>query len=250
MAYAPRSSINPDEIRHFSKDSGQWWDENGPFAVLHRLQPARMTFIRDQVCGHFAQDGLSLKPFKGLSVLDIGCGGGLVSEPMARLGASVTGIDADKQAIEVAKAHAKKGGLSIHYINGAAEDLAPSSCDILLALEILEHIENPQGFIETCARLLKPGGLAIFSTLNRTPQSLIFGIGAAEYVLGWVPRGTHTWRQFITPAELAGFARQAELVPSATCGLVFDPLSGAFALSQTRLEINYFLAAARPPSQT
>jgi 2-polyprenyl-6-hydroxyphenyl methylase/3-demethylubiquinone-9 3-methyltransferase len=279
-----RSSVNPKEIEHFAKDSKKWWDEAGPFAVLHRLQPARMRFIKDQICGHFGRDNKSLTPFKGLSVLDIGCGGGLVSEPMARLGALVTGIDADAQAIEVAAEHAKMGDISIDYMNITAEELllnlAPSPLpspkgrggsknsgaasplpqgegaeqrevvegpyDILLALEILEHIESPQDFINACAKLLKPGGLAIFSTLNRTPQSLVFGIGAAEYLLGWVPRGTHKWRQFITPAELAGFVRQAGLAPKATSGLVFRPLNGGFALSSNRLEINYFLAATKP----
>lgn len=265
------SSVNPKEIEHFAKDSKKWWDEAGPFAVLHRLQPTRMRFIKEQICGHFGRDNKSLTPFKGLCVLDIGCGGGLVCEPMARLGALVTGIDADARAIEVAAEHAAMSGLQIKYRNVSAEELlsyprrrvsgkkaaAPDprlrggdnvkdGFDILLALEILEHIENPQDFIKTCAKLLKPDGLAIFSTLNRTPQSLIFGIGAAEYLLGWVPRGTHRWRQFITPSELAGFTRQASLAPKATSGLVFSPLNGGFALSKNRLEINYFLAATKP----
>lgn len=240
-----KTSINPDEIARFSKDAAHWWDESGPFAPLHRMNPARLSYMRGQICAHFGLDMQSLKPFGKLSVLDIGCGGGLIAEPMARLGANVTGVDADAKAIEVAKAHAEKSGLKISYEAKAAEDLN-KAYDVVLALEIAEHVESTQEFVESCARLAKPGGMVLFSTLNRTARSFALGIVAAEYILRWVPRGTHDWKKFIKPSELARAARQSGLAPQDISGVVFNPVSGEFAVSKTDMTVNYFLSAAKP----
>lgn len=238
------SSVRKEEIAHFSKDAGRWWDPEGPFAPLHRLNPARMGHIRAEICRHYELDQASLKPFDGFSVLDVGCGGGLVAEPLARLGATVTGIDADETAIGVARMHAVQVGLNIDYQAVAAEDIT-EAYDVVLALEIIEHVANPAEFVKTCARLVKPGGLVIFSTLNRNPKSFLLGVVAAEYILRWVPRGTHNWRQFIKPSELAKAARAAGLEPATISGLMFNPLKGEFEISATDIDVNYFMSARK-----
>lgn len=238
------STINSQEISHFSKDAGHWWDENGPFKPLHRLNPVRIGYIKEQICAHYDLDQNTLKPFTGLSILDIGCGGGLVCEPLARLGAKVTGADADPVAIEVATQHAADSGLKIKYENKPAEELK-TKFDVVLALEIIEHVDNPNAFVAACEKLLKPGGLIIFSTLNRTPKSYALGIIAAEYILGWVPKGTHSWKKFIQPSELTRFSRAANLKPNNIKGLIFNPLSGDFQMSDTDIDVNYFLSATK-----
>ncbi len=235
-------SIKQKEIEKFSKDAPQWWDEHGPFAPLHRLNPARLQYIRAQIDGHYGLDVKSLKPFKELKILDIGCGGGLTSEPLARLGADVTGIDADPVAIELARKHAGQSGLKIEYLNIAAEDLK-IKYDAVLALEIIEHVQDPGSFVKNCAKLVKPGGIIIFSTLNRTAKSFALGIVAAEYVLQWVPRGTHEWKKFIRTSELSKFARGAGLRPQNISGLVYSPLENDFRISETDMSVNYFLTA-------
>ncbi len=284
------STIDQKEIAHFAKDAANWWDEDGPFAPLHRLNPARLSYLKDQICGHYGLDAKPLTPFKDLSILDIGCGGGLVCEPMARLGANVTGADADAVAIKAAQAHAVQSGLDITYFNGPAESLIPSSqstsssplspssrrrpgslkdntkvqkipdqvrddgggnhndgglFDVVLALEILEHVSDPAIFVQNCANLVKPGGLVIFSTLNRNPKSYLLGIIAAEYLLRWVPQGTHEWKKFIKPSELARFCRAAALKPHDITGLMFHPLEQNFKLSKSDLDVNYFMTTTK-----
>ncbi len=238
------SSIRKAEIEKFSKDAGDWWDENGPFAPLHRLNPARMGYIRRQICGHFGLGQTDLKPFKGLSILDVGCGGGLVCEPLARLGARVTGIDADAVAIGVAREHAKSSRLAIDYRNKAAEELT-TKFDAVLALEIIEHVENPAQFVRTIAKCVKPGGLAVFSTLNRTPKSFALGIVAAEYILKIVPRGTHSWKNFVKPSEMAKHLRHADLHPENISGLALDPFTGEFNITEKDIAVNYFISAKK-----
>jgi 2-polyprenyl-6-hydroxyphenyl methylase/3-demethylubiquinone-9 3-methyltransferase len=238
-------SIDAREIEHFSKDAGQWWDENGPFAPLHRLNPARMGYIKEQICRHYDLDQNAMNALSGLSVLDIGCGGGLVSEPLARMGAKVTGIDPDPVAIATAQDHAEISGLAIDYQNKAAEDIK-KTYDVVLALEIIEHVAAPEDFVRTCAKLVRPGGLVIFSTLNRTPKSFALGIVAAEYILRWVPRGTHSWRKFIKPSELARAARSAGLKPMDISGMMFHPLKNDFQISKTDIDVNYFLTTGKP----
>jgi 2-polyprenyl-6-hydroxyphenyl methylase/3-demethylubiquinone-9 3-methyltransferase len=244
MALKKQKSIRKGEIEKFSKDSDRWWDEHGPFAPLHRLNPARMGHIREQIGHHYGLSSTSLKPFEGLSILDIGCGGGLVCEPLARLGADVTGIDADITAIETARAHATQSHLKITYENKTAESIQ-RKFDVVLALEVIEHVEDPADFVKTCSALTRAGGLIIFSTLNRTAKSYALGIIAAEYILNWVPRGTHEWRSFIKPSELSRFTRAAGLQPENISGLVFDPLAGTFRISADDVAVNYFLTARK-----
>lgn len=238
------SSVELREVEKFTKDSARWWDETGPFAPLHRLNPSRMAYIKEQICTHYAKDASRFDSLKGLKILDIGCGGGLVCEPLSRLGGHVTGIDADAQAIAVAAEHAQQSGLEITYHNGAAEDLK-GTFDVVLALEIIEHVANIEEFIQSCANLLKPGGLLIVSTLNRTPKSFALGVVAAEYILRWVPRGTHEWKKFVKPSELAKALRQAGLITQDLSGLVFNPRTGDFQLSQSDTSVNYFMTALK-----
>jgi len=235
-----RNTVDQKEIQAFSKDAAHWWDQDGPFKPLHRLNPVRLAYIKEQICAHYGRDALSLKPFTGLDILDVGCGGGLVCEPMARLGGSVTGADADAKAIEVAKEHAVLSGLEISYENKPAEQIE-KKFDIVLALEIIEHVSDPAAFVKNCAALCKNGGLVIFSTLNRTPKSYALGIVAAEYILRWVPQGTHNWKKFIKPSELARHARDAELSPQQVQGLIFNPLKNEFAMSKSDMDVNYFM---------
>lgn len=237
-------TVDAKEIENFAKDSAHWWDEKGPFAPLHRLNPVRLSYIKDQICKTYGCDALSLKPYDGLSILDIGCGGGLVCEPMARLGADVTGIDADRNAIKTAQVHADETGLDIRYIGGAAEDLN-ETFDVVLALEIVEHVSDVDAFVQSCARLCKPGGIVIFSTLNRTAKSFILGKMAAEYILGWVPKGTHDWKKFLKPSELAQSIRNAGMNAGEIDGFYLDLLSGDFKRSPREIDVNYIVTARR-----
>jgi 2-polyprenyl-6-hydroxyphenyl methylase / 3-demethylubiquinone-9 3-methyltransferase len=242
----PASSVDPTEIAHFAKDSARWWDPSGPFAPLHRLNPVRLGWVRDQAAGHFGRDSRSLTALTGLAVLDVGCGGGLVAEPLARMGATTLGLDADAVAIEAARAHAAGEDLALTYKVGSVEAEPAGTYDLVTALEVVEHTTDPVGFVEACARTVKPGGLLLLSTLNRTAKSFALGIVAAERVLRWVPPGTHDWKKFVKPAELARACRAAGLEVIDTTGLVFDPLAGGFRLSTTDLSVNYFLACRKP----
>lgn len=225
------STVDEKEIQHFSRDSDKWWDEQGPFAPLHKMNPARIDFIKTQICKHFKRDTLSMKALDKLTLCDVGCGGGIICEPMARLGAKVTGIDADKIAIEAATSHAKTSSLKIDYQNKPIEELK-KSYDIVLALEIIEHVSNPTAFIENCAARVKKGGLLIVSTLNRTPKSYALGIIAAEHILRWVPQGTHQWKKFMRPSEIANIARANHMHTKAITGVNYNPLKDKFFLNQ------------------
>lgn len=235
------SSVSKKEIDNFSKDAALWWDESGPFAPLHRMNPVRMEYVKEQICSHFKCKKHDLAPLSGLRALDIGCGGGLVCEPLARLGAQVTGLDADSTAIQVARTHAEKSNLDIVYECNAVEN-HHEHYDIVVALEILEHVTDVRAFVKASAQRVKPGGLVIFSTLNRTPKSFALGIVAAEYLLRWVPRGTHEWKKFVRPSELARAGRRAGLEPRDIMGLTFHPLKGEFALSRQDINTNYFMS--------
>jgi 2-polyprenyl-6-hydroxyphenyl methylase/3-demethylubiquinone-9 3-methyltransferase len=273
------TTVDAKEIETFARDSAHWWDENGPFKPLHRLNPVRLSYIKEQICAHYGRDRNSFKPFTGLSLLDIGCGGGLICEPMARLGAEVKGIDADANAVAVAKDHAAAMGLEINYRCASTETLLtphpnlpplkggkafhPKSSplsrredlggglkkkykqfDIVLALEIVEHVADVDKFVDDCVDLCKPGGLIVFSTLNRTAKSLLLGKFAAEYVLRWVPQGTHDWKKFIKPSELARAVRKSGADVRNIQGMAFDPLFNQFRLSQD-IGVNYFLTAKK-----
>jgi 2-polyprenyl-6-hydroxyphenyl methylase/3-demethylubiquinone-9 3-methyltransferase len=241
------ASIDPAEVARFSAMAEEWWDPNGKFRPLHQLNPARLQFIRDRLAGHFGRDGLAPSPLSGLRVLDIGCGGGLVSEPMARLGAAVVGVDASDRNIAAARAHAEQVGLAIDYRTAAAEDLAAAGerFDAVLALEVIEHVADMDSFIAACTALARPGGALVLSTLNRTPQSFLFGIVAAEYVLGWLPRGTHQWGRFVRPSELAASLRPHGLSITAMEGLSYQPMAERWRLSRD-LSVNYLAFAAKP----
>ncbi len=248
---AASATLDAAEIDKFSRIAARWWDETGPFAPLHRLNPTRLRYIRQRADSHFHLDPTSLRPFDGLSVLDVGCGGGLVCEPMARLGAEVTGIDADGTAISVAIDHAAQSRLGVDYKALTSEDLADGGkrFDIVLALEIIEHVANTDAFAASLHRLVKPGGLLVMSTLNRTPRSYLTAIVAAEYVLRWLPRGTHDWRKFIKPSELARLLFRNGFGVGDLTGMVYDPLRRTFALSSTDLTTNYFCTAWVEPER-
>jgi len=240
------SSIDTDNVARFTAIADQWWDPGGKFAPLHRLNPARLAFIREQCLEHFGRDGRTRTPFSGLRLIDIGCGGGLVAEPMTRLGFEVTGIDAGAESVAVAAAHARGLDLAINYRETTAEALGDEPpFDVVLALEIIEHVTDPRAFAADCARLLAPNGLMIVATLNRTLRSLALAKIAAEYVLRWIPAGAHDWRKFLTPGELGDILSSPGLVTEGPFGLTLDPLSGAWrASADTR--VNYLMTATWP----
>ena len=241
-----KTTVDPEEIERFSRIASQWWDPKGKFAPLHRINPLRVQWIRDTACQHFGLPE-SHQPLSGLRLLDIGCGGGLISEPMARLGASVTGIDAGEKNIGVASTHAQQGGLTIDYRCTTAEALAQEAApyDIVLALEIIEHVADIAQFVKASAALLKPGGLLIYSTMNRTPKAYALAIIGAEYVLRWLPRGTHDWSKFLKPSELVAQFRQNEIEVREMTGMVMNPLSFEWRLDPRDLSVNYLLSGIK-----
>lgn len=242
-----RTSIDPAEVAKFEAMAAEWWDPAGKFKPLHMLNPARLDYIGDQIAAEFGRDRHEARPFAGLRLLDIGCGGGLVAEPMARLGATVTGADAAEANIATARIHAAQSGLEIDYRATTAEALAAEGAqfDVVLALEIVEHVADPQDFIATCARLLRPGGLLVASTLNRTPQSFAAAIIGAEWVMRWLPKGTHDWARFLRPDELAAMAEAAGVTVVDRTGMVFNPIGWGWSLSKRDLSVNYAISGVR-----
>ena len=237
------STVDPAEIERFSRIADEWWDPTGKFAPLHRLGPVRIGYLRDRAAAHWGREALSGQPLQGLSVLDIGCGGGLLSEPMARLGATVTGVDASARNIAVAGLHAGKQALEIDYRQGTAEALAKGDArfDIVLALEIVEHVADVDLFLKSCGGLVKPGGLLFLSTLNRTAKAWALAIAGAEYILGWLPRGTHDWKKFLKPSEAVRGLEAGGIETKEIVGVVYSPLSRAWSLNKTDLDVNYML---------
>ena len=240
------NNVDKTEVERFGAIASEWWNPRGKFRPLHQLNPVRLAFLRQQIMAHRACDGRAAKPFAGLTILDVGCGGGLISEPLARLGASVTGVDPAEENIAVARAHAAEQGLAIEYIAGTTDDLAPAGrqFDCVTALEVVEHVPDVTAFLRSCAALIKPGGLFLTSTLSRTAKSYALAIVAAEYVFGWLPRGTHQWSRFLTPGELRDHMRAGGLEPLCERGMVYSPFSGAWALSDD-CDVNYLAAAVR-----
>lgn len=240
-------AIDAADVARFSALAAEWWDPDGPFRPLHRINPCRLQFIRTQAEAHFGLDQKSLLPLVGLRVADIGCGGGLLSEPLARLGAKVTGVDASAEGIAAARLHAHEVGLDIDYRHGTAEELAAGgeSFDMVVAMEIIEHVPEPQSFITATAALIAPGGLFLGATLNRTVKSLALAKIAAEYILRWVPAGTHDWRHFLKPSEFARLLRHAGLSVTCLKGMSYDVLHDRWTLSD-ELDINYMIAASKP----
>ncbi|WP_022705807.1 bifunctional 2-polyprenyl-6-hydroxyphenol methylase/3-demethylubiquinol 3-O-methyltransferase UbiG [Paracoccus zeaxanthinifaciens] len=242
------ASIDPAEIAKFEAMAAEWWDPKGKFRPLHLMNPIRLDYITTQIGTEFGRDRREARPFEGLRVLDIGCGGGLVAEPMTRLGATVVGADAAELNINVARTHAEAQGLDIDYRATTAEALVEAGevFDVVLALEIVEHVADPAEFVATCRRLVRPGGLVILSTLNRTTKSFLAAIVGAEWVMRWLPRGTHDWQRFPTPDELAAMAERGGLLPVDRCGMVFNPVSFGWRLSATDLSVNYLLTSRAP----
>ncbi len=244
------ASVDPDEVAKFAALAGEWWDPAGKFAPLHRLNPARLTFIRDRIAAHRGRDPLAERPLAGLRVLDIGCGGGLLCEPLARLGARVTGIDAAERNVTVAAEHAAEAGLDIDYRHSTAEDLATGTTsgnrfDLILNMEVVEHVADVAAFLQASAALVAPGGAMALATLNRTPKSFALAIVGAEYILRWLPRGTHDWRRFLRPSELVASLRAAGLETRELTGVTYNPLTGAWRLTPHDLDVNYMVFAVK-----
>ncbi len=241
------ATLDEAEVARFAAMAGEWWDPKGKFRPLHALTPVRLTFIRDQLCAHFGRDANAVRSLEGLSIADIGCGGGLICEPLARLGASVTGLDPAADSIAAARAHARDQGLNIDYRAERAETLVDAGevFDAVLAMEVIEHVPDVPAFIHVAARLARPGGLVLLSTINRTVKSYALAIVGAEYVLRWLPAGTHRWDRFVTPNELGDACSKAGLEEVERKGMVFNPLAGDWRLARDT-DVNYLMSAARP----
>lgn len=246
-ANPPSPTLDPDEVARFAALAEEWWDPHGKFRPLHKLGPARLGYIRDCLVDHFRISDRGLRPLVGRTVLDIGCGGGLICEPMARLGATVTGIDPAEANIGAARRHAQSQGLTIDYRPVRVEDLAAEgrTFDAVLCLEVVEHVPDVAAFLRLCAGLVHPGGILIASTINRTLKAYALAIVGAEYILRWLPVGTHQWERFVTPGELGRYLRSAGLSQPSFTGLVYNPLRDAWSLDDDT-DVNYFARAAKP----
>jgi 2-polyprenyl-6-hydroxyphenyl methylase/3-demethylubiquinone-9 3-methyltransferase len=244
---APASSVDAEDVARFSAMAAEWWDETGKFRPLHRLNPVRLGYIREKALAHFGRDGEKRRPFEGLRLLDIGCGGGLLSEPMARLGFAVTGADASEKNIGTASAHAAEQGLTIDYRATTAEALASAGeqFDVILNMEIIEHVADVPLFVNACAAMMKPGAMMIVATLNRTFKAWALAIAGAEYVLGWLPRGTHDWKKFLTPAEVKAALTVNGLEVRDLSGVVYRPLADQWKRSADT-DVNYMVMAVKP----
>jgi 2-polyprenyl-6-hydroxyphenyl methylase / 3-demethylubiquinone-9 3-methyltransferase len=242
MTQAP--SIDLAEVEKFSALAAQWWDPTGKFAPLHKFNPVRLKFIRETAAAHFGRSGL--RPFEGLSLLDIGCGGGLLSEPMARLGFAVMGADASDKNVKIATAHAAQMGIAVDYRSTSAESLAADGVafDVVLNMEVVEHVADLKSYLAACAALLKPGGLMFVATLNKTLKSLALAKVGAEYVLRWLPAGTHDWNRFIAPHRLHAMLEESGLKVLKTQGVSFDPLAWDWRLSNDT-DVNYMVVAGK-----
>jgi 2-polyprenyl-6-hydroxyphenyl methylase / 3-demethylubiquinone-9 3-methyltransferase len=241
------TTIDPLEVAKFEAMAAEWWNPNGKFKPLHLMNPCRLDYITSQIAAEYDRDLTTPLPFTGLRILDIGCGGGLLSEPMARLGATVVGADAAPRNIPVARLHAEQSGLDIDYRHTTAEDMAAAgeAFDVVLNMEVVEHVSDPQAYLTACQHLLKPGGLMICSTLNRNPKSFMMAIIGAEWVMRWLPKGTHDWRKFITPDELFDLIRKAGLEPVDRKGMVFNPVAWSWSVSARDLSCNYVTASVK-----
>lgn len=243
-----QTTVDPSEIAKFEAMAAEWWDPNGKFKPLHMLNPCRLDYITTQIAAEYDRDLDQPEPFKGLRILDIGCGGGLLCEPMARLGATVVGVDAAGGNIPVAQAHARHSGLEIDYRHTTAEALADAgeSFDVVLNMEVVEHVADPLAYLTACQHLLRTGGLHLCSTINRNAKSFAAAIVGAEYIMRWLPKGTHDWAKFITPDELYDLLRKAGLDPVDRKGFQFNPVSWRWSLSDRDLSVNYVTASLKP----
>jgi len=233
-----KNTANKEEIEKFNKLAEEWWNPKGKFAPLHKFNPVRQEYLVNEISSQFAKDLDQSKPFNNLDILDVGCGGGLLCEPLCRLGANVTGIDAAKTNIEVAKIHMKQNGLKINYINIKPEEIVNQKFDVILCMEIIEHVEDVNFFIESCVNLLKPNGIIFFATLNKTLKSFALAIVGAEYVLRWLPIGTHDWKKFISPNDIINKVSKHFLTHIETKGVTFNPFKNKWSLSSDT-DVNY-----------
>ena len=242
------TTVDPSEIAKFEAMAAEWWDPNGKFKPLHMMTPVRLDYITTQIAEEYDRDLAHALPFTGLRILDIGCGGGLLCEPMARLGATVVGVDAGGSNIPVARAHAQQSGLDIDYRHTTAEAMGDAGelFDVILNMEVVEHVADPLAYLTACQRLLKPGGLHLCSTINRNAKSFAAAIVGAEFIMRWLPKGTHDWAKFITPDELSALLRQAGLDPVDRKGFQFNPVSWRWSLSDRDLSVNYVTASLKP----
>jgi 2-polyprenyl-6-hydroxyphenyl methylase/3-demethylubiquinone-9 3-methyltransferase len=247
MSGTPRTTIDTNEVARFSALAAEWWNPDGKFRPLHKFNPVRLAYIRDRVAEHFGRDPLGARPFEKLRILDIGCGGGLLCEPMSRLGADVVGADASATNIEVAKLHAAEAKVKIDYRAVTAEELADAGekFDVILNMEVVEHVADRDFFIARCAEMLKPGGLMFVATINRTFKALALAIVGAEYVLGWLPRGTHQYGKLVRPEELEQALGAADLSVRERVGVVYSPLSDRWSRSADT-DVNYMMLAEKP----
>jgi 2-polyprenyl-6-hydroxyphenyl methylase / 3-demethylubiquinone-9 3-methyltransferase len=246
MPATARTTIDDAEVERFSRLAAEWWSPNGKFKPLHKFNPVRLTYIREQVLERFGRDPKATRPFKGLRFLDIGCGGGLLSEPMARLGADVVGADASATNIEVAKLHANESGLDIDYRATTAEALADAGekFDVILNMEVVEHVADVELFIEACGRMLKPGGIMVVATINRTLKALGLAIIGAEYVLRWLPKGTHQYEKLVRPEELEAALGKAGMSVAETTGVFYNPFTDSWNKSRD-IDVNYMVLAVK-----
>jgi 2-polyprenyl-6-hydroxyphenyl methylase / 3-demethylubiquinone-9 3-methyltransferase len=240
------TTLDPAEVEKFSKMAAEWWNPKGKFGVLHVFNPVRLQYIKEQVCARFARDPFDPKPFKGLRFLDIGCGGGLLTEPMARLGAEIVGVDPSEKNIKTAIVHADETELAIDYRCGTAEDLAAAAerFDVILNMEVIEHVSDPQAFTQICAGMLKPEGLMFVATISRTLKSFGLAIIGAEYILGWLPKGTHHWEKFIKPDELKTWLGNNNVAIKGETGVTYNPLANAWKRSRD-MDVNYMLVGQK-----
>jgi 2-polyprenyl-6-hydroxyphenyl methylase/3-demethylubiquinone-9 3-methyltransferase len=241
------SSVDEAEVERFSRLAADWWNARGPMAALHKLNPVRLAYIRDQAAARFGRDAKKLDCLKDLRMLDIGCGGGILSEPLARLGAQMVGADPAAENIAAARAHAERAGVTVDYRATTAEELAAAKerFDVVLAMEVVEHVTDVNAFVATCTAMVKPGGLMLAATLNRTLKSFALAIVGAEYVLRWLPRGTHQWDKFVTPAELETAIEDNGLRITGERGVIYNPFADRWQLSSD-MDVNYMLVAQRP----
>jgi len=241
-----QATVNRDEVERFAALAAQWWDPKGPMAMLHKFNPVRLAYIRDRLAAHFGRDARKVSPLSGLRILDIGCGAGILSEPLARMGASVLGADPAEANIEAAREHARRADLRIDYRATTAEGLADAGerFDVVLAMEVVEHVADVDLFVRRCAEMVKPGGMMIAATINRTAKSFALAIVGAEYVLRWLPRGTHDWNKFVTPDELERAMEGAGLKRTDETGVIYNLFADQWRLSDD-MDVNYMMAAAR-----
>lgn len=233
-----KKTANEQEVKKFSDMASEWWDPNGKFSPLHKFNPVRQEYLIDRISSHFSLNLDKNFSFSNLTLLDIGCGGGLLCEPFARLGAQVTGIDASKNNIEVAKVHAQKTNLQIQYLNKLPEEIKNKKFDVILCMEVIEHVDNVNFFIESCSKLLNKNGIIFFATINRNPKSYLFAIVGAEYVLRWLPIGTHDWKKFVKPQEMINYVSTQQLIHRETKGVTFNPILNKWSLSNDP-SVNY-----------